>query len=80
MRENAGAFAGALEGANDVQQVGVVALLLWRHPPSESLVVVATAAFTQGEAGGPGLVREGRISDNVVVGAELLAVLEHGIV
>ena len=31
------------------------------------------------EAGGPGLVGEGRIGDDVVVGAELLAVLELGI-
>ena len=79
MRENAGAFARALQGADDVQEVGVVALLLRRHAPGEALEVVAAAAFAQGEAGGPGLVGEGRIGDDVVVGAELLAVLELGI-
>ena len=79
VRENAGTFAGAVHGADDVQEVGVVPLLLWRNAPSEALVVVATATFTQSEAGGPGLVREGRIGDDVVVSAKLLAVLELGI-
>ena len=44
MRQNAGAFAGALHRADDVQQVGVVALLSGRHAPGEALeAVVATA-------------------------------------
>ena len=37
MRQNAGAFAGALHRADDVQEVGVVALLLRRHAPGEAL-------------------------------------------
>ena len=36
-------------------------------------------SFAGREAGGPGLVGEGRIGDDVVVGAKLLAVLEFGI-
>jgi hypothetical protein len=40
VRENAGAFARALHGADDVQQVGVVALLLRRHAPGEALEAV----------------------------------------
>lgn len=79
MREDARTFAGALQGADDMQEVGVVALLLWRYAPGEALESVATAAFAQGEAGGPGLVREGRIGDDVVVGTKLLSVLKLGI-
>ena len=60
--------------ADDVQQVGVVALLLRRHAPGEALEGVVR----RGEAGAPGLVGERRIGDDVVVGAELLAVLELG--
>src|SRR5207248_9505975 len=79
VRENAVAFARALQGADDVQQVGVIALLLWRHAPGEALESVAAAALAQGEAGGPRLVGEWRIGNDVIVGAELLAVLEFGI-
>src|SRR2546423_10639763 len=57
-----------------MQQVGVVALLLWRLAPGEALEGV----LGRGEAGAPGLVGEGRISDDVVVGAELLTVLKLG--
>ena len=44
VRENAGGFARALHGADDVQQVGVVALLLRRHAPGEALEAVAARA------------------------------------
>ena len=40
MRENARGFAGALHRADDVQQVGVIALLLGRHAPGEALEAV----------------------------------------
>jgi hypothetical protein len=46
----------AFQGANDVQEIGVVALLLRRHAPGEALEAVAAAAFAQREAGGPCLV------------------------
>ena len=68
------AFARALHRADDVEQVGVIALLLWRLAPGEALEGVAG----RDEAGAPGLVGEGRIGDDVVVGAEPLAVLEFG--
>ncbi len=42
VRENARAFARALQRAEDVQQVGVVALLLGRHAPGEALEAVAS--------------------------------------
>jgi hypothetical protein len=74
VRQDAGGFARALHAADDVQQVGVVALLLRRHAPGEALLAVALAALAQGQASGPGLVGEGRIGDDVVVGAQLLAV------
>ena len=72
MRENAGSLPRAPRGANDVQEVGVVALLLRRHTPGEALKAVLRGC----EAGGPGLVREGRIGHDIVVSAKLLAVLE----
>ena len=75
MRENARAFAGALQAADDVQEVGVVALLRGWHAPGEALELVRI----EREAGGPGFVGEGRIGDDVVVGAERLAVFELGI-
>lgn len=77
MRENAGCFACALHASDDVEQIGVVALLLRRHAPGEALVAVAAAGFTQREAGGPALVREGWIGDHIVIGAQLLAVVEE---
>ena len=73
--QDAGAFARALERADDVQQVGVVALLGGRLAPDEALEGVVRRR----EAGGPGLVGERRIGDDVVVGAELLALLELGL-
>ncbi len=59
-----------------MQQVGVVALLRRAARPRRS---AGSVSARQGEAGGPGFVGEGRIGDDVVVGAELLAVLELGI-
>ena len=75
MRENTSRFSCALHRADDVQKVGVITLLLGRHTPSEALKAVH-GGF---KAGGPGFVREGRICHDVVVGAELLAVLEFGV-
>ena len=72
VRQDAGALAGALHRADDVQQVGVVALLGGRLAPGEALEGIAGRR----QAGAPGLVRERRIGDDVVVGAQLLAVLE----
>ena len=74
MGQDAGGFARALHRADDVQQVGVVALLGGRLAPGEALEGV----LRWRDAGGPGLVGERRIGDDVVVGAELLAVLELG--
>ena len=39
--KDAGAFAVLFMRADDVQQIGVVALLLWRLAPGEALVYVA---------------------------------------
>ena len=76
VRKDARAFAGALERADDVQQVGVVALLGGRHAEGlEALVGVVERI----EAGAPALVAEGRIGDDVVEGLERVAVLELGI-
>ena len=68
------AFAAALHRADDVQQVGVVALFGRRLAPCEALVGIAAGR----EAGAPGLVGERWIGDDEVVGAKLLAVLELG--
>ena len=76
MRENARAFAAALERADDVQQVGVVALLGGRHAVVlEALVGVVGRV----EAGAPALVAEGRIGDDVVEGLELSPSLKSGL-
>ena len=71
VREDARAFAGALERAEDVQQVGVVALLAGR----DAVVLEALPGVVLGiEAGAPALVAEGRIGDDVVEGLERVAV------
>ena len=76
VRQNARALAGALERADDVQEVGVVALLAGRRAEGlEALVGVVERI----EAGAPALVGEGRIGDDVVEGLERVAVLELGI-
>ena len=72
--QDAGGFARALHRADDVEQVGVVALLGRRLAPGEALEGV----IRRGEPVRPGLVGERRIGDDIVVGAELLAVLELG--
>ena len=73
VRQDAGAFAGALERADDVQQVGVVALLGGRRAEGLEAVVRVVERV---EAGAPALVGEGRIGDDVVEGLERVAVLE----
>src|SRR5690606_9435741 len=70
--QDAGGLGGALHRADDVEQIGVVALLGGRHAPGEALERIALAAVAEGEAGGPRLVGERRVGDNVVVGAELV--------
>jgi hypothetical protein len=52
----------------------LIALLLRRFSPGEALEGV----LDRNEAGTPCLVGEGRIGDDVVIGAELLAILEFG--
>ncbi len=71
--QNARAFAGALQRADDVQQVGVVALLGGWLAPGEALVSVLPG----GRGRWTSLVGEGRIGDDVVEGSQLLAVLEQ---
>ena len=71
VREDARAFAGALERAEDVQQVGVIALLAGR----DAVVLEALPGVVLGiEAGAPAFVAEGRIGDDVVEGLERVAV------
>ena len=76
--KDAGAFARAFQRTDDVQQVGIVTLLWWRHAPAETLVTVAATSFAQGQAGRPGFVGERRIGDDVVIGAQLLTIEEPG--
>ena len=76
MWQNAGAFAGAFEGADDVQQVGVVALPGGRYAKGSEACVVVVGRV---EAGAPALVAERRIGHHVVKGLERVAVLELGI-
>ena len=67
VRQNAGAFAGALERADDVQQIGVIALLGGRRAEGlEALVRVVERV----DAGAPAFVAEGRIGDDVIEGLE----------
>ena len=76
MRQDARAFAGTFERANDVQQIGIVALLGGRRAEGlEALVRVVERI----DAGAPALVGERRIGDDVVEGLERVAVLELGI-
>ena len=77
MGQDAGALAGALERADDVQQVGVVALFGGRHAEwLETLIRVVQRV----DAGAPALVGKRRIGDHVVEGLEDAAFLELGIV
>ena len=72
--QNAGAFACALERADDVQQIGVIALLRRRLAPLKALEGIDGRR----QPGSPGLVGERRIGDHIIIGAELLAILELG--
>lgn len=76
VRQDAGARAGAFERADDVQQVGVVALLGRRH--AEGLKTVE-GVVQRVEAGAPALVRKGWIGNNVIEGLECRAVAEFWI-
>jgi hypothetical protein len=71
VRENARAFAGALERAEDVQEVGVIALLAGR----DAVVLETLPGVVLGiEAGAPALVAEWWIGDDVVEGFERVSV------
>ncbi len=73
VRQDACTFAGAFERADDVQQVGVVALLGWRSAKGLETVV---RFLLQIEACAPPLVRERWIRNNVIEGLECAAVCE----
>ena len=75
MRQDAGALAGALERAHDVQQVGVIALPGRRHPEGFKAVVLIVERV---EAGAPAFVGEGRIGDHVIEGLEPSSSLKNG--
>jgi hypothetical protein len=70
MRQDARAFAGALERAEDMQKVGVIALLAGRDAVGETLPGVALGI----EASAPAFVAEGRIGDDVVEGFERVSI------
>ena len=74
MREDACAFAGALERAQDVQKVRVIALLAGRG----TVVLEALPGVVLGvEARAPAFIAKGRISDNVIEGLECVAIEEE---
>ena len=74
MRENARAFAGGLERAHDVQQIGVVALFGgWDAVRIEAVEGVVVGI----EAGAPAFVGKGGVGDDVVEGLEGVAVFEE---
>jgi hypothetical protein len=74
--QNDGGGAGALEGADDVEQVGVIALL--GRGDAEGLE--ALAGVVEGiEAGTPAFVAEGEIGDDVVEALETGPVAKLGI-
>ncbi len=68
MRQNAGSGAGALERTNDVQQVGVVALLAWWRAKGLKAIPFV---LLQVEPRAPAFIREGRVGNNVVKSCEL---------
>ena len=74
MRQNAGSFAGALQRANNVKQVSVVALLGGRLTPLETLERIGRRR----KASAPALVGERRIRNDIIVSTELLTLLELG--
>jgi len=74
--ENAGAFAGGFERADDVEEVGVVALFGGGSAEGlEALVGIVERV----DAGGPAFVAEGGIGDDVIEGFEGVAIEEFGI-
>ena len=76
MGQDAGALAGALERTDDVQQVGVVALLGGRRAEGlEALIGVVQRI----DAGAPALVGERRVGNHVIEGLERVAFLELGV-
>ena len=75
VRQNAGALAAGFQAAQDVQQVGVIALLGRWHAPGKPLEGIGI----RGEAAAPSLVRKWRIGDHVVEGAQRVAILELGV-
>ena len=73
MRQDAGAFALALQRPDDVQQVGKVALLAGRCAKMFEALVRIIGGI---EASAPALVGEGRIGDDVVERLDDIAFLE----
>ena len=77
MGQDASTLAGALERADDMEEVGVVALLGGRRAEGREAVV---GVVVDVDAGAPTLVGEGRIRDHVVEGLQrAIGVLELGI-
>ena len=70
VRQDAGAFAGALERAHDMQQVGVIALSGRRHAEGFKAVVEIVVRV---EPGAPAFVGKRRIGDHVIKGLERFA-------
>ena len=76
VRQDDGALAGGgLHAADDVQQIGVIALLGRRGAPNKTLMGVIGGD----QAGRPFLVRKRRIGDDIIVSPQLLAILELGV-
>src|SRR5690606_36004470 len=65
MRQNACPFARALERADDMQQIGIVALLAgWRAERLEAVIGIVERV----DAGAPAFVGKGGIGNDVVEG------------
>lgn len=76
MRQNARTLPCALKRTDDVQQIGVVALLGRRHAEGLKTIV----RIVQGiETGAPAFVGKGRIGDNIIKSLECVPVLKLGI-
>ena len=76
VRQNACALASVFKGADDVEEVSVVALARGRNTEGlEALVGIVGEV----DAVGPALVAEGRIGDDLVEGLEGVADFEFGI-
>ena len=74
VRKNAGAFAGAFQRAQDVQQIGIVALFGGRRAVVfEALVRVVVGI----EASAPAFVAERWIGDHIVEGFEFAGVVDE---